>query len=398
MQNTITPVAPTTVTPPVESRPSPKSPPSHAFATLLRQTQIQAPEPAKAAPVPPARSDTAAGAQATTGPQGQAATAASARRRDDAASDADDADRVDSKDDTAAHATDRDDTDRAKADDGATSATGGTGLPLTHGLVAQRRLPAASPEGGAARAARTATSADADEAGAGTTATSGAGSSDASRSRGTIDLARKDEPSSTRTAASAAETRMPGAAETTAILDAAKAAPATSTALRVETPPPAALAPNADIASSAPTAPADATVATPLTSPDFAQAFAVQVSVLVQDGVQRAELHLNPADMGPVSVRIVVDGTQARIDFGADTLATRQAIAAGLPELASALRDAGMTLQGGGVSQHARDPQRDGGSGDPSAAARAPWRDDDPRPAPVLRQRTVVAGGVDLYA
>ena len=91
---------------------------------------------------------------------------------------------------------------------------------------------------------------------------------------------------------------------------------------------------------------------TPFGAPDFAQAFGLQVNVLAKDGVQHAELHLNPAEMGPVSVQITVDGTQARIDFGADVLATRQAIEAGLPELASALRDAGFTLHGGGVSQH----------------------------------------------
>ena len=139
-------------------------------------------------------------------------------------------------------------------------------------------------------------------------------------------------------------------------------------------------------------------MATPLASPDFAQAFAVQVSVLVQDGVQRAELHLNPAEMGPVSVQIVVDGSAGRIDFGADALATRQAIEAGLPELASALRDAGMTLQGGGVSQHARDPNPDPKSGAASASSRGPWRNDDLRLAPVVRQHIVAAGGVDLYA
>ncbi|HEX7440312.1 MAG TPA: flagellar hook-length control protein FliK, partial [Caldimonas sp.] len=97
-------------------------------------------------------------------------------------------------------------------------------------------------------------------------------------------------------------------------------------------------------------APTDIVLATPFGASDFAQALGVQVSMLARDGIQRAELHLNPADMGPVSVQIVVDGTQARVDFGADVAATRQAIEAGLAELAGALRDAGLTLHGGGVS------------------------------------------------
>ena len=68
-----------------------------------------------------------------------------------------------------------------------------------------------------------------------------------------------------------------------------------------------------------------------------------------------------------MSIHIALDGTAARIDFGADVAATRAAIELGLPELASALRDAGFTLAGGGVSQHAGgrassdgDPARDG--------------------------------------
>ncbi len=96
------------------------------------------------------------------------------------------------------------------------------------------------------------------------------------------------------------------------------------------------------------------TLSTPVNAPEFREALGVQVSLLARDGVQTAELHLNPADMGPVSIQIVMDGNQARVDFGADVAATRAAIEAGMPELASAMRDAGFTLAGGGVSQHAK--------------------------------------------
>ena len=142
---------------------------------------------------------------------------------------------------------------------------------------------------------------------------------------------------------------------------------------------------------------------TPLYSPEFPQAMSAQLTVLAQGGVEQAELHLNPAEMGPVSVQIAIEGTQARIDFGADSANTRQAIEASLPELASALRDAGLTLSGGGVSQHSRSRQDmadaqgatggrgnvgsrgDGGAGIDSVAA-APLR------------RSVRIGGVDAYA
>ena len=146
-------------------------------------------------------------------------------------------------------------------------------------------------------------------------------------------------------------------------------------------------------------APVVVALPTPVNAPDFAQTLGVQMSVLAKDGVQQAELHLNPAEMGPVSVQIVMDGTQARIDFGADMAATRHAIEAGLPELASALRDAGFTLAGGGVSQHSRG-RSDGSQPDGGSARREPQRADDATLTRVgnAARRIVSRGGVDLYA
>ncbi len=147
------------------------------------------------------------------------------------------------------------------------------------------------------------------------------------------------------------------------------------------------------------TGPAVLTLPTPIDAPDFAAALGVKVSVLAHDGVQHAELHLNPAETGPVSIRIEVDGTAARVDFGADLAATRQAIERGLPELASALRDAGLTLAGGGVSQHAG-----GRAGDERAATADTRRAIVAVAAPVpsataaRSARRVALGGIDLYA
>ena len=136
-------------------------------------------------------------------------------------------------------------------------------------------------------------------------------------------------------------------------------------------------------------------------SPEFPQELGVQLSVLARDGIQQAELHLNPAEMGPVSVQIVMDGTQARIDFGADVAATRHAIEAGLPELASALRDAGFTLAGGGVSQHAGGRQGSEGDGarrDGSAARSSAKAIEGSEGASRVVRTRVSAGGVDVYA
>lgn len=410
MQNAIAPVAPPAPTAPVESRPSPRPPASHAFATLLRQSQTAAPAPAKTDPVKPAKHDgevdpDPASAQATA-PRSNAASTADVRRADDARSDdrREDAKRADDR------PVDGDLAKAAAAQDDSSSANGapGTGVPATHGLVALHRPIAAAAQsvatGRAGGAARVATAGVGERADADADANANVhepGSSPlpggAVAARGAVADERKDAPQ-----ALARGTEGRGEKIVAAAIDASsigKTTPLAADAQRTESASHAMPAAAHGLTPASSTPSVDASVAPPIASPDFAQAFAVRVSVLVQDGVQSAELHLNPVETGPVSVQIVVDGDQARINFGADALATRQAIEASLPELAGALREAGMTLQGGGVSQHARDPGAESRAAEGSAAARGVLRSaDDARPAPVARQRIVAAGGVDVYA
>jgi flagellar hook-length control protein FliK len=141
---------------------------------------------------------------------------------------------------------------------------------------------------------------------------------------------------------------------------------------------------------------------TPADAPDFSQVLGAQLSVFAKEGIQQAELHLNPADMGSISIQIAIDGDQAKVDFGADSAATRQLIENGLPELASALRDAGFTLSGGGVHSQAQQQasrERDGGSSGRGPGERGRGGVDSAAAEPVrVTQRTVRAGGVDVYA
>ena len=143
-------------------------------------------------------------------------------------------------------------------------------------------------------------------------------------------------------------------------------------------------------------------VSTPLDDPGFREALGTQVSLLARDGVHSAELRLNPADMGPVSVQITMNGDQATVDFGADRAQTRQAIEAGWAELAASLRESGFTLSGGGVSsRHARD--RDGGDDGARRTRGVSLGDagaDDSAGASqtVLRSRPRAGAALDLYA
>lgn len=158
-----------------------------------------------------------------------------------------------------------------------------------------------------------------------------------------------------------------------------------------------------------------ATLATPVDSPDFAKALADRVSMWVSSaaasGPMTAELRLNPAEMGPVHIRIELDGVNAQVDFAAAQAETREAIEASMPILSGALEEAGLTLSGGGVSdQGAR--QAWSGPQDESAQGRAPsWTPAAAREAgemsetlaPVMTPRQGsgsggLAGGLDLYA
>jgi flagellar hook-length control protein FliK len=136
-------------------------------------------------------------------------------------------------------------------------------------------------------------------------------------------------------------------------------------------------------------------------SGEFAPALGTQLRVMVRDGIEHAQLKLNPADLGPIEVRIDLQGAQAQVDFSAAHAATRQALQEAVPALASALRESGLTLTGGGVFDQPREQRgearqegaRPGTA--PSAGAGGTVRETAaPQPARLSRAR----GAVDLYA
>lgn len=146
-------------------------------------------------------------------------------------------------------------------------------------------------------------------------------------------------------------------------------------------------------------APAEGSIPVPLDSPAFAPTLGAQISLFARDGVQTARLQLNPAEMGPITVQIALDGSAARVDFQADLASTRAVIEASLPALARALQEAGMTLAGGGVSQqpssHQPPPQADPSGAQRRTGDRSTAAGDAPMLAPVAAR---TRGLVDLVA
>ncbi len=142
-------------------------------------------------------------------------------------------------------------------------------------------------------------------------------------------------------------------------------------------------------------APVQVSLDTPVNRPEFRDELAAQVSSFAHDGIQEAVLNLNPAEMGPITVQIVLDGTQATVDFQALQPATRELIEASLPALASALHGEGLTLSGGSVGDQRSPSQGDAQSrGGRQGAEGTDPLDGTPPRAPVRRTE----GALDLYA
>ena len=139
----------------------------------------------------------------------------------------------------------------------------------------------------------------------------------------------------------------------------------------------------------------EAHLSAPLGSPDFGPQLGAQITTFVRDGLEHARLQLNPANMGPVLVQIQLDGQTAQVHLSAEHAWTRQALEEAMPQLASLLRESGLTLSGGGVSEQAQQGRQAPSPTPPGQAPSAESTDllvQQPRPAAARR------GVVDLVA
>jgi len=87
-------------------------------------------------------------------------------------------------------------------------------------------------------------------------------------------------------------------------------------------------------------------------SPAFAGDLTAEVKLMVDGGLQQAELRLNPADLGPIRIQLQVDAQSqtAGVTFAAAHAATREGIEQSLPVLRDMLASQGLSLGHAGVS------------------------------------------------
>jgi flagellar hook-length control protein FliK len=143
----------------------------------------------------------------------------------------------------------------------------------------------------------------------------------------------------------------------------------------------------------APVAPATTAPATTIDASAFAPALAEQVVRLVHLKMDRVELAVHPAELGPIELKVTMTGADANVVVIAVHPEARAALEQSLPDLRSLLQGAGVALGEASVRDGGtqRDAPRAG-----EAAAREPARaaPADDAPIAVVRRR----GLVDLYA
>lgn len=131
---------------------------------------------------------------------------------------------------------------------------------------------------------------------------------------------------------------------------------------------------------------------------------AAEVKVMVEGGLQTAELHLNPTELGPIRIELSIDGQNADIAFAAAHGTTREGIEQAIPELREMLAEQGLSLNHTGVSSgqqegfaQARDAQAQAAE---ARRAGAPARGEGAAEAAPVQPVAVRAGRglLDLYA
>lgn len=113
-----------------------------------------------------------------------------------------------------------------------------------------------------------------------------------------------------------------------------------------------------------PTMTSDSPLDTPLAlqRPGWGRALGEQLSWLVRNDTQQAELKLNPAHLGPLEVRLKLSSEQsiqqASVTFFAADGAVREALESALPRLRELLDSQGVQLTQAQVTEQPRDPRQ----------------------------------------
>uniref|UniRef100_UPI00117E444A flagellar hook-length control protein FliK n=1 Tax=Luteimonas TaxID=83614 RepID=UPI00117E444A len=143
-------------------------------------------------------------------------------------------------------------------------------------------------------------------------------------------------------------------------------------------------------------------LAAPLPTPDlrgdaFETQFGAQLEWMAGQKISHARIRVTPNDLGPVEVRLQLDGDRIAADFVSAHAETRQMLEQGLPRLRELLGESGFQLAHAGVGNGGGQGDRNPSSSPATGVAGAGAEDGAPSQAPlppVLR----TIGLLDAYA
>jgi flagellar hook-length control protein FliK len=131
----------------------------------------------------------------------------------------------------------------------------------------------------------------------------------------------------------------------------------------------------------------------------FSPVMKQQLITMVSQGIQHAEIRLDPPELGHMLVKIQVHGDQTQVQFHVTQTQTRDLVEQAMPRLRELLQEQGMQLADSHVSQGDQGQRREGSFGEGGGSDGA---DVDEIPAEELHlglnQATSVDSGIDYYA
>jgi flagellar hook-length control protein FliK len=98
-----------------------------------------------------------------------------------------------------------------------------------------------------------------------------------------------------------------------------------------------------------------ATMALPLNHPDWNAELANKLQLMHQQNMPAAELQINPAHLGPISIKIELNNDQTTISFTAQHQQVKEAIEASIPKLRDMLGGEQLNLVNVNISQQQSD-------------------------------------------
>ncbi|MCE9788831.1 flagellar hook-length control protein FliK [Shewanella chilikensis] len=131
----------------------------------------------------------------------------------------------------------------------------------------------------------------------------------------------------------------------------------------------------------------------------FAPVMRQQLIAMVSNGVQQAEIRLDPPELGAMMVRVQVNGDQTQVQFHVTQTQTRDMLEQAMPRLRDMLQEQGMNLAESHISQGGREQgEQHGGNGSGFAQETANGEISAEETVQSTNHTTSYGSGIDYYA